>query len=430
MRKILALILMLGSLFPSFISTIAAADPDTVVTITSPPHAQARRYYLFPLKIPAYVVRGVTWPLVQGFRLVDRKLMKGKGFQTEGKTRRFFFLPRFQVGGGEGVGIGAGLKLNDLLRVGELIADYTFFLDVDSRANLLFAGDPVALGGRALHFDFLVQFRNRRRAAFFGLGSGTKKSSEGVYAYNQLTAGVDVDYEILKNLHLTLPLQFMTAEAAPGHPDSRPSVQAVFPSSELGAFRERTNYFLTGLSLAHDTRDSDPYPLKGGYRAVRFTRFQAVGSDFSFNQYGVDLLQYIPLWADRYVLALRNTWVFQQAAGDSGVPFNLLAGLDHYSPLRGFPVGRFRDESSVLSSIEYRFPIWLGEKEAGPFIDGLIFVDTGRVFPGIKDFSFDDWRYSVGGGLNFLMNNRPLLRFEAGYGGEGATLFLTLGGTL
>jgi hypothetical protein len=426
MNKFLALILMLGSLSPG----IAAADPDPAVNITPPPHVEARKYYLFPLKIPAYVVRGVTWPLVEGFRLVDRKLMKGKGFQAEKKPRRFSIMPIFQVGGGEGVGIGAGFKLDDLFHAGTLAADYTFFLDIDNRANLLFESDPMELGGRPLQIDFLTQFRNRKKAAFFGLGSDTKKSSEGVYAYNQLTTGLNVNYEVLKNLHFTLPLQFMTLESEPGHADTRPSVQDVFPPSELGGFRERTNYFLTGLTIDHDTRDSDLYPLKGGYRAASFARFQALGSDFSFNQYAVDLRQYIPLWAERYILALRTTWVFQQATGGGGAPFHLLTNLDHYSPLRGFPVGRFRDESSALWNLEYRFPIWLGERETGPFLDGLIFVDTGRVFPGIKNFSFDDMHYSVGGGLNFLMNNRPLLRFEAGYGGEGAVLFLTLGSTL
>jgi len=376
-------------------------------------------------------MRGVTWPLVEVLRWVDRKSMKSKGFQSDQKTRRFSIMPNFQVGGGEGVGFGVGFQLNDLFRAGDLLVDYTFFLDIDNRANLLFTSNPIELGGRPLQLDFLVQFRNRKDAAFFGIGSDTKKSSEGVYAYNQLTTGVNVDYEILKHLHLTFPLQFMTVETGSGHGDDHLSVQDTFSPSELSGFQERTNYFLTGLTIAHDTLDSDLYPLKGGFRAFRFTRFQALGSEFSFNQYAVDLQQYFPLWAERYVLVLRNAWVFQQATDRGGVPFNLLASLDHYSPLRGFQVGRFRDESSVLFNLEYRFPIWsLGEKKSGPFIDGLIFVDTGRVFPGIRNFSFEDWHYSVGGGLNFLMNNRPLMHFQAGYGGEGAMLFLSIGKTL
>ena len=101
----------------------------------------------------------------------------------------------------------------------------------------------------------------------------------------------------------------------------------------------------------------------------------------------------------------------------------LLTELDVNSPLRGFSTGRFRDTSSVLFNVEYRYPIWDN-------IDGTVFFDNGKVFNGIKDFSFSDWRYSVGGGIRFFYGDTVFMRLQAGYGGEGVVVIFRLGEVL
>ena len=406
-------------------------SPEPLVTITSPPSAKRKQYFLFPLKIPAYVMQGITWPFIQGIRAVESKWM-GKHRQGEPKPKKFSVFPILQTGGGEGFGLGFSLRIDDIFKAGDLYLDYTFFFDVDNRANLVFSGNPIELGGRPFQYEVVAHFRNRNEAAYFGIGSDTPEQAEGEYAYDQLSTGVNLSYEVLPHLKMTVPLQFMTAKAHGAGGDSAPPVQDVFPPSELPGFQQRTHYFVTGLGIAHDTRSDPIYPLKGGYRSFRFTRFQDLSAgSFSFNQYEIDIQQYIPLWAPRYVLLLRNAWAFQQPTGGGTIPFNLLTDLDHYSPLRGFEVGRFRDESSVLFNAEYRFPIWtyssVWDDQKGSFIDGVVFVDTGRVFPGISDFSFDDWKYSVGGGLSVLMREKLLMRLEAGYGGEGPLIFFKMG---
>ena len=411
----------------------ATPSPEPLVTITSPRSATVKKYALFPLEIPAYVMRGITWPFIQGIRLVEKKWM-GKRPQAEPKKKKFSVFPIIQAGGGEGVGLGFSFKVDDLFQVGDLYTDYTFFFDVENRANLAFTGNPIDLFGRPFQYEFVTFYRDRNEATYYGIGSDTSEDG-GEYAYDQLTTGINLYYEVLPHLKVSLPLQFLTAKTYSADGGERPPVQDIFLPDELPGFDQRTNYFVTGLGISHDTRSDMMYPLKGGYRSFRFTRFQDVTSgSFSFNQYEIDIRQYIPLWAPRYVLMLRNDWVFQQSTGGGTIPFNLLADLDHYSPLRGFPVGRFRDESSVIFNMEYRFPVWsyssIWTEKEGTFIDGLVFADTGRVFPGITDFSFDDWHYSAGGGLSIIVQNNFLMRLQAGYGGEGALIFFKMGGSL
>ena len=197
----------------------------------------------------------------------------------------------------------------------------------------------------------------------------------------------------------------------------RPSSQTVFPSSELPGFGQRLTYLVFGLDVEYDTRNAKLSPNRGGYRAFRYSRFQGLNtSQFNFNQFELDIRQYFKLWSPRHVLAVRNAWEFQQGS----VPFYLLSTLDWKNQLRGFERGRFRDKAYVIFNFEYRFPIW-------DVIEGTMFVDTGKVFNGIDNFNVDDWRYSVGGGINFFFRDFILMSLQAGHGGEGTQVIFRFG---
>ena len=399
--------------------------PDPEVDIRAPGSYKAKKYYLFPLEVPAYVLRGATYPLHELTKLAERHKVIERAADYFLRND-FIIFPIFQVGGGDGLGGGLGLRARDVFHSGYNIgADFTVFTDFDMRAGLKLSSPDYYVANRPFRYNFSARFREKNDQNFFGIGDDTSRADESDYGFNRVRTGMEFEYQVLPSLTLSMPAQFLTARARADDDGDKPSVEQVFPPSELVAFRDRTNYLVFGLQVAHDTRDSEDVPSRGGYRSISFSRFQGLGgtNEFSFNEIELDIRQYFRLWTPRHVLVVRNDWVFQFDPGSGGIPFNLVNTLDYQSPLRGFRSGRWKDSASVLFNFEYRFPIW-------DYIDGGVFVDTGKVFNGLTDFSFDHWRYSVGGGIRIIARDHVLLRFGVGYGGEGALIFFRFGEVL
>lgn len=400
------------------------ATPDPEVDIRAPASYKAKKYYLFPLELPAYILRGVTYPLHELTKVGERYHLAERAGDYFFR-KKFIIFPIIQAGGGDGFGGGLGLRARDVFGSGYGVgADFTIFTDLDLRTGLSLSSPDFYVANRPFRFVFSARFREKTDQNFYGVGPDSSEANESDYGYNRVRAGFDFEYEVIPSLTLGMPVQFFTSRARADDDGDKPSVQQVFPASELTAFRERTTYAVFGFEITHDTRDSKTAPSKGGFRSFRFERYQGLNTnEFSFNEFELDVRQYIRLWTPRHVLVVRNDWVFQQDPGSGGIPFNLFTTLDVNSPLRGFSSGRFRDSSSVLFNFEYRFPIW-------DYIDGGIFLDTGKVFSGIKDFNFDDWRYSVGGGIRVLAGEHAVMRIQVGYGGEGAVVVFRLGEVL
>ncbi len=102
------------------------------------------------------------------------------------------------------------------------------------------------------------------------------------------------------------------------------------------------------------------------------------------------------------------------ALGGSTIPFSELVQLGGIDDLRGFRRARFRDDSSLLGTIEYRWPIWM-------WMDGSLFADYGGVFkPQFADFTVHDLKPDVGFGFRMHSANKYTMRIQFAYG-FGAT---------
>jgi len=429
-----ALLALFGDL-PLRISPLFAADPepesqpapDPEVTITPPKSYKARRIFLFPLEIPYHVMRGVTYPIAQTGKFIERKDIARKAIDFFcDDERNLCFYPILSAGGGDGFGGGLGLKHSDLFNKGyRLSARYMVFSNLDQRASLSFGHPDVAsLWNRFLSFRLSSNFRRESDEPFYGIGTDSLKSDKSIFRYQRIRAGATLGYELVSNLVLAPHAIFETVDTEATPSGRYPGVQQTFPPSDLPGFGERVSYINFGGQLTHDTRDDNLAPERGGIRTFRFSRFQGVNrGGFDYNEYELDVRQYIGLGRPRYVLALRNAWVFQQKTGGGQIPFYRLAALDLQHGLRGFTRGRFRDTASVVFNIEYRYPVW-------DMIDGSLFVDTGRVFSGPTHFSFKGFKYSVGGGIRVKVRQFVLFTIQAAYGGEGVNFVFRAGAPL
>src|SRR5918996_4892209 len=84
------------------------ATPDPEVDIRSPGSYRAKKFYLFPLELPAYVLRGVTYPLHELTKVAERYRFVERA-EDYFFRNKFFVFPIIQAGGGDGFGGGLGL---------------------------------------------------------------------------------------------------------------------------------------------------------------------------------------------------------------------------------------------------------------------------------------------------------------------------------
>jgi outer membrane protein assembly factor BamA len=192
------------------------------------------------------------------------------------------------------------------------------------------------------------------------------------------------------------------------------------------------------LGVALDTRDYEPDPNAGvfvdltGELSNRY-----VGSDYDYARVTFSpRLFYSPLprLAD-LVLAGRVVYSVQT----DGVPFfamNGLAltdqdrqGLGGLWTMRGYKQDRFVGPVSALANAEVRWtfamlPRLLGEDFS---LQLAPFVDVGRVFDHVGDFTFAGWRSGEGVGLHVLWNKATVIVIDYGVSSEDQGLYMDFG---
>lgn len=152
-----------------------------------------------------------------------------------------------------------------------------------------------------------------------------------------------------------------------------------------------------GLGLVYDDRHNVLNVRKGLFSELAFLRYDnAWGSSHSFSSIISDTRLYRPM-NRRDVLAVQLLGQFN--FGDT--PFNQLALMGGESIMRGYYLGRYRDNKQVAAQVEYRFlPLPLGfSKRFG----AAVFASTGTVFNQFKTLSLNDLVFSGGGGIRFLL---------------------------
>jgi outer membrane protein assembly factor BamA len=170
------------------------------------------------------------------------------------------------------------------------------------------------------------------------------------------------------------------------------------------------------LKIRWDTRDSQNHPHHGWNVCASADIFsESFFSDYSFRRYRLRINEYQQLFSPAHILASR-LWL-EQIQGTA--PYYERSIIGGGSTARGFKADRFMDQTSMLSSIEYRLTVIYG-------IGAVLFTDAGRVFPKLKDVSFDRWHISYGGGLRYYLSNF-VVRFDMGFSNEGMRIFFNFG---
>lgn len=244
---------------------------------------------------------------------------------------------------------------------------------------------------------------------FYGVGNDMPASAEEAFTPKVLTVQLGVKRRVVAGLFVGLQYDFedLVVEKleAGGLLDS-----GAIPGSGGGMFSG------LGLSLDWDTRDAVLFPRRGVFAAVSADAYGSLaGGSAAYSSLKLDVRKYVSVGADR-VMALR---VYVHSTGGD-VPFQRLALLGGESLLRGYYKGRFRDKGLVALQAEYRHLVTAR-------IGIAAFAGLADVFPGLRDFRVERLKYSLGGGLRYVVNKRDgtALRLDFAWGQACFGAYLT-----
>ncbi|AZQ63279.1 hypothetical protein EI427_13815 [Flammeovirga pectinis] len=164
------------------------------------------------------------------------------------------------------------------------------------------------------------------------------------------------------------------------------------PPNVTGA--EGGHYLGFGPVLMYDKRNSILTPTQNYYLDFAATFYASSLEDGGFATIELDARRYLDFDTDgKRVLAFQG--LMKSTFGN--VPFNELALLGGKQILRGYTLGRFRDEHYLQLQAEFRATL------IGRF-GATAFAGTGTVYD-----QFDDFKYikaALGGGLRFNINRK------------------------
>ncbi len=251
---------------------------------------------------------------------------------------------------------------------------------------------------------------------FYGIGRNTPQNNEENYTPQSAKVRVSIQKQIHSGLNAGIQYEFERNKLVEVDPDG-----LLAQGDILGGKGGIISGF--GLLLNRDNRDNIFYPTSGSYWQFTATRFNsALGSDYDFTRYNVDIRQYLSL-SSSHILALQG--YLNIITGEP--PFQKMSMLGDRvggsNLMRGYVEGRYRDKHMMTFQIEYRFmPVW--------WKFGLVaFAAAGDVSDKIGDFFVQDFKYVMGGGIRFLINRKEKLniRLDLAYGKDTSGMYITIG---
>lgn len=178
-----------------------------------------------------------------------------------------------------------------------------------------------------------------------------------------------------------------------------------------------------GPSLIYDTRHNYLNVRNGWFieGSALFYR-PGVGSAYNFNSYIIDFRRYLTPFHKNQTLALQ---AYFQSIPSGQAPFNMLSMLGSEQLMRGYYMGRFRDNSYAAAQAEYRFLPFPFSKRFG----GTAFGGVGSVGSQLSEFSPRQWKWAGGVGARYLLFSRKdiFIRFDAAFTPEGPGYYFFMG---
>jgi outer membrane protein assembly factor BamA len=242
------------------------------------------------------------------------------------------------------------------------------------------------------------------REGFFGLGNTSQLGDRRTYALGRDA----VEASLVFNATRTVSF-----DASAGVLETR-----LRNSEWFDVHGSRLRFVRSSIGGTLDWRDQPGNPRRGGRYRIALHRFDAGRTArASFNRLDMDLEQHVPFWKKQRMVTLRAITSFSDADEGHDVPFYLQRTLGGSRLLRGFVHDRFRDRNLVVLQGEYAWDV-------SPFINAVLFYETGMVGRKARDLSLGRMRRDYGFGFRFGSARSVALRTDVAFGSGEGTRFI------
>lgn len=241
---------------------------------------------------------------------------------------------------------------------------------------------------------------------FWGVGNDTPDENEEQYSMAGFFSSNSLLLKISKNIHAGLRYDFSNFTT---------SKRDTLLQLEETTGRKGGIISGGGPVIQYDTRDKIHWPSKGYFNSASLLLYHSIlGSKFDFTVINIDLRKYISLFKT-HVLAFQYFSNF--ISGNP--PFYSMSNIGGSRFLRGYYEGRYRDKSIIMTQAEYRTPSWYN-------IGLVAFSGYGEVAPALNKFILNDFKYSFGFGLRYMIDPKEKLnlRFDFGFVESGMNFYV------
>ena len=261
---------------------------------------------------------------------------------------------------------------------------------------------------------FLGAVRQQRfPLLYFGIGNETPGDDPILINADYTLVRERVLKRVAKNFFIGLEIDFQRLYNAEFEREAVPRPLGAEGSLNLGL----------GLGVVYDSRQNVLNEREGFFAELAYLDYnKSWGSDFNFSGVYWDVRKFYPMSVDKkQVLALHATGSFVR--GD--VPFNQLALLGGEVMMRGYYLGRYRDNNYAAAQAEYRFLPFPFSKRFG----AAAFVSAGMVSEEIGDFRLSKFLPAGGAGIRFLLFPQKdiYVRFDVAFTQEGSGIYFFTG---
>lgn len=393
---------------------------------------------------------GNTAPQSAGRSLGDRAQERDRSAPRRENTQAFRIVKHVNalVGGFElGAGFGFGLELTTADAIpgvefrAKLLTSTRFYRRLEAQAYI------PKLGSERTHLDLWFNYQYRTQDNFFGIGPRTPVEAETNFGADERSINGVLSHDIADKISAGVYARLANTNAYRGKDEEDTPVDVLFsgqpavtPAARfLPGLNVNAKIFSYGAFVEVDARNNDEGLPKGGYFYARGASHDGLENDifddFGWNELELDGRVYIPIFSDSTSLALRGFTNLREPKRGSQIPFYELSWIGGRNFLRGFRNFRFRGNNSLIFNIEPRQTVWRQEEDKG--VDVFVFGDAGQVWgdnrartnPALfanDEFDGRNWRFGIGGGVQYRFNKSTAFRVDIGHTNERNMVYFSV----
>ncbi len=248
---------------------------------------------------------------------------------------------------------------------------------------------------------------------YYGPGPESFKTGRSNYRLEDTALDATFGVRPLPKLTLAGQIGYVWNNVGPGTDKRFVSTEKAFTPAQAVGIDTQTDFLRTGAYAQYDYRDNPGGPRRGGYYLFQFSRYNDRKLNrHDFDRIDLEVQQYIPLFNERRVIALRGRTSLTDTSRGNSVPFYMQPTVGGPDSVRGYRAYRFYGNNSLVLNAEYRYEIFSG-------LDMAIFADAGKVTDRRNQINFSNLESSVGFGFRFNVRNNVFMRVETAFSHEG-----------